>query len=94
MRLEKSEEPKRLISASEVACWAYCPEQWRLHYGQGKTPLPKTGAVLRAGERHHAVNSATERVATTVTKAGNRLVGLTLLIVLLAVGLLLAMVWR
>jgi hypothetical protein len=25
----------KLISASEIACYAYCSEQWRLEYGLG-----------------------------------------------------------
>ena len=95
MRQEaRNTEHKRLISASEVACWCYCPEQWRLSYPQGKTPLAKSRTAMRAGERHHAVNSGAERVATTVTRAGNRLVALTLVTLLLVVALLVAFVWR
>ena len=93
-RNESSREPSRLISASEVASWAYCPEQWRLSYAQGKIPHPKSRAVMRAGERHHAVNTAAERVAARAIRVGNRLVASTLLLLLLVVALLLAMIWR
>ena len=24
-----------LVTATEIACFAYCPEQWRLQYGLG-----------------------------------------------------------
>lgn len=51
----------KMISAQEVACFAYCPEQWRLRYGMGLSP--ENRAVLAAGTRHHARNTATERVA-------------------------------
>lgn len=50
-----------MIAAQEVACFAYCPEQWRLQYGLGLSP--ENRAVLAAGTRHHARNTATERVA-------------------------------
>lgn len=50
-----------LVSAQEVACFVYCPEQWRLQHGLGLPP--ENGAVLAAGTRHHARNTATERVA-------------------------------
>ena len=40
-----------LITAQEVACWAYCPEQWRLQYGLGLRAGNQ--AELNAGTRHH-----------------------------------------
>ncbi len=30
--------PDDLITATEIACWVYCPEQWRLQYGLGLEP--------------------------------------------------------
>lgn len=27
--------PDDLVTAAEIACWAYCPEQWRLCAGWG-----------------------------------------------------------
>jgi hypothetical protein len=50
-----------LISASEIACFAYCREQWRLQYGQGIEPEYRE--ALAAGERHHAHKAVAERVA-------------------------------
>jgi hypothetical protein len=50
-----------LITASEVACFAYCPEQWRLEYG---LDLPAENQAARAaGTRHHARKAAAERLA-------------------------------
>jgi hypothetical protein len=40
-----------VISAAEIACYAYCPEQWRLEYGLGLEP--ENRAALEAGTRHH-----------------------------------------
>jgi hypothetical protein len=53
--------PDDLISAQEIACLAYCPEQWRLEYGLG---LPSVNqAAFDAGDRHHVRKTVTERVA-------------------------------
>lgn len=49
------------VSASEVACYAYCPEQWRLEHG---LKLDASNAVERqAGTRHHARKAGQERLA-------------------------------
>ena len=50
-----------LITAAEIACHAYCPEQWRLEYGLEL--LPSNRAEMAAGNRHHARKAAAERVA-------------------------------
>jgi hypothetical protein len=50
-----------LIGAEEMACFAYCPEQWRLQYNLG---LPSANrAALSAGTRHHDRKATVERVA-------------------------------
>ena len=36
MTRRKPKQPTDLISAQEIACFAYCPEQWRLQYGLGQ----------------------------------------------------------
>ena len=41
-----------MVTAQEIACWAYCPEEWRLQYGLGLEP--ENQASLKAGNRHHA----------------------------------------
>ena len=76
-----------MVSASEIACWAYCPEEWRLQYGLGLKP--ENQAVLDAGNRHHAWKALAERVAGVAIGLGKMLV---LAAVLLLV--LLWLVWR
>jgi hypothetical protein len=50
-----------LVTASEIASYVYCPEQWRLQYGLGLEP--ENRAALAAGARHHARKAMAERVA-------------------------------
>jgi len=33
-----------MVTAQEIACYAYCPEQWRLQYGLGLEPANRAGA--------------------------------------------------
>jgi putative heme iron utilization protein len=44
--------PKDLISAQEIACFVYFPEQWRLQSGLGLGPANRES--LAAGDRHQA----------------------------------------
>jgi hypothetical protein len=78
--------PSDLISAQEIACFAYCPEQWRLQYGLG-LPLANQGA-LAAGTRHHARKALAERLAGWAIGLGR------LLVVAAVLLLLLWLVWR
>jgi hypothetical protein len=41
--------PGDLITATEIACWVYCQEQWRLQYGLGLEPSNRKERA--AGER-------------------------------------------
>jgi hypothetical protein len=50
-----------LITAAEIACFVYCPEQWRLQYGLGLDPANR--AALDAGDRHHSRKAFAERIA-------------------------------
>jgi hypothetical protein len=50
-----------MVTAQEIACFDYCPEQWRLQYGLGLEP--ENRAALDAGNRHHARKALAERVA-------------------------------
>jgi hypothetical protein len=76
-----------LITANEIACWAYCPEQWRLQYGLG---LPaENQAALDAGTRHHERKAAAERVAGGSIGLGRLLVAVALVLLML-----LWLVWR
>ncbi|MGD0042826.1 MAG: hypothetical protein ABSE84_20870 [Isosphaeraceae bacterium] len=61
-----------LITAQEIACWAYCPEQWRLQYGLGLEPENRES--LAAGDRHHAGKAVAERVAGGSIGIGRALV--------------------
>lgn len=78
------ESGPEMVTAAEVACWAYCPEQWRLEYGQGLEP--ENQAAMAAGTRHHERKAVAERVA-----AGS--IGLGLFLVVLAVVALLLLLW-
>jgi hypothetical protein len=80
-RLKTSRRPDTLISAQELACWAYCPESWRLQYGLGLGP--ENRQAIAAGNRLHARKAVAERVAGGSIALGR------LLAVLAAVALLL-----
>ena len=70
-----------LVTASEVTCYAYCPEQWRLEYGLG---LPaKNQAALDAGTRHHARKAPVERLAGWAIRLGQVIVVAALLLLVL-----------
>lgn len=77
-----------LISAEEMACFAYCPEQWRLRYGLGLPPANRV--VLDAGTRHHERKAVAERIAGGSISLGKALV---LAAALLLAGLL-WLAWR
>jgi hypothetical protein len=68
---------KGLISAKEIACFAYCPEQWRLEYGLGLKP--ENRAAIAAGNRHHAAKASAERVAGGSLALGRLLIVVALL---------------
>jgi hypothetical protein len=74
-----------VITAAELACFAYCPEQWRLEYGLGLPPANR--AALDAGTRHHERKAVAERIA-----GGSIMLG-RFLAVLAAVVLLLLLRW-
>ena len=60
------------ITAHEIACFAYCPEQWRLQYGL-KLPLANE-EEMRAGTWHHRRKATVERVAEPVIGLGRWLI--------------------
>ena len=37
------------ITAVEIACFAYCPEQWRLEYGVGLEPRIERHSMRASG---------------------------------------------
>ena len=77
----------KLISSHEIACFAYCPEQWRLQEGL-KLP-PANQEEWRAGTRHHGRKAAVEAVAGSSIGLGWWLIALAL-----AVLLGLRLLWR
>jgi hypothetical protein len=70
-----------MISAGEIATFAYCPESWRLQYGLGLEP--ENQAALDAGNRHHAWKALAERVAGVAIGLGKMLVLAAVLLLLL-----------
>jgi hypothetical protein len=72
------------ISAAEIACYAYCPEQWRLEYGMGVEPANR--AALDAGTRHHDRKAVAERIAGSSIGLGRLLVILAILGLLVLVA--------
>lgn len=76
-----------MITAAELACFVYCPEQWRLQYGVGIQPANQ--AELATGERHHARKALGETVAGRAIGFGRVLVVIGVLMLLL-----LWLVWR
>jgi hypothetical protein len=83
MKRDNKGEP---VTATEIACWVYCPEQWRLQYGVGLEPGNRQ--ELLVGEGHHARTAIAERIAGGSITLGRAL------IVLVALGLLLLWLWR
>lgn len=69
----KRNQSEPLISASEIACFAYCPEQWRLEYGL-RLP-PGNRKARQAGTRFHRRLSSAERRAGALA-SGGRLLGI------------------
>ena len=74
-------QSSNLITANEIACFAYCPEQWRLQYGLGLEP--ENRAALDAGTRYHARKAVAERVAGGSITLGRFLVALAAVVLLL-----------
>ena len=82
-RAKRRRVDQDLISADELACFAYCPEQWRLQHGLGLPPANRT--ELEAGTRHHRRKAVAERVAGGSINVGEMLV--------IAALLILALLW-
>ena len=72
-----------VVSASEVASWVYCPEQWRLHRLGHKS---ENVASIDRGERFHESTAAVERSFRSVLRLAGILIvvaALLLVVVLL-----------
>ena len=77
----RRQRPDDLIAAAEIACFAYCPEQWRFEYGLGLEP--ENWQALAAGDRHHARKAVAERIAGGSITLGRFLIVLAALLLLL-----------
>ena len=73
------------ITASEIASFAYCPEQWRLQYGLGMAA--ENQAARDAGTRHHKGKAVTERIAGSALFLGRLIVAAGLVLLLWSVFL-------
>jgi hypothetical protein len=79
----RSEHRSGIVSASEVASWVYCLEQWRLHYGLGHES--ENVASLARGERFHESTAAVERSSRRIL----RLAGILIVVAALLVAVVL-----
>lgn len=83
LRRKRRGSGPEMITAHEIACWAYCPEQWRLQYGLG---LPAENRMaMSAGTRQHARKAVAERIAGKLLTFGRVIMILALLLLLLGV---------
>ena len=73
-----------LVSASEIASWAWCPESWRLETLGAE---PGNRASLNRGEEFHARTAALEKGSRTARSLGWWLLAAAVLVA--ALGLLL-----
>jgi hypothetical protein len=70
-----------LVSASEIASWAWCPESWRL---ESLGAEPENRAALDRGEAFHARTATFEERSRSVVALGWWLVAAALLVAALA----------
>lgn len=68
------------MTATEIAAFVYCREQWRLQYGLGMKPGDRE--ALDAGTRNHERKAVAERVAGGSISLGWRVVGVALVLLL------------
>jgi hypothetical protein len=78
----KAKRGSDLVTASEIARFAYCPEQWRLRHRVGL--LPENRAALEAGNRHHWWKAVAEQVAGRAIGIGRALVVVAVLLLVLS----------
>ena len=71
-----------VVSATEIASFVYCPEQWRLQHGLGNES--ENVASLSRGEAFHAKNASVEMRTRRASWIGLVLVALALVVLLLA----------
>jgi hypothetical protein len=74
-----------VVSASEIAAWAWCPESWRL---ENLGFEPENQAALKRGEKRHALTALFERWSRSAISLGLWLLALAVLLAVLALVLL------
>ena len=80
----RSEHRSGIVSASEVASFVYCPEQWRLQHGLGNDS--ENVAAIDRGEAFHVETARLEVGTRKASRLGLLLV--VLAAILLLVGFL------
>ena len=70
-----------VVSASEIASWAWCPESWRL---QSLGHEPENRAAMIRGEKFHARTAAFEERSRSAISLGWWLLAAALLLAVLA----------
>jgi Flp pilus assembly protein TadB len=70
-----------MVTAQVIACWAYCPEQWRLQYGLGLEP--ENRAAMEAGDRRQARKAAAKRIVGGSIMSGRFLAVLAVVVLFL-----------
>ena len=73
-----------VVSASEIAAWAWCPESWRLD-SLGAEPASRVEMVR--GETHHATKAIFEGRSRSAISVGWCLLAFSVLVALLALFL-------
>ena len=76
-----SDREPELVSASEIARWAWCPESWRL---ETLGHRPGNQAALKRGEKHHARKAAFEVRSRSAMRVGFWLLAAAVLLAALA----------
>ena len=71
MRLYRRRD-SRMVTATELACFEYFKEQWRLQYALGLEPGNR--AALDAGTRHHEGKAVAESIAGGSISVGRLLI--------------------
>jgi hypothetical protein len=64
-------EHPEIVTASEIASWAWCPESWRL---DALGAEPGNRDALHHGTRHHRATARAERWAMVLIRLGAWLV--------------------
>lgn len=74
-----------LVTASEIASWAWCPESWRL---ESLGAEPSNRVAMARGETHHARKAVFEERSRSAISLGWCLLLFAALMALLALGAL------